>query len=88
MAMIWPSPAEELVEDWNDIPPEPIMEVKSSTIPDMLVLDAERLANPETVSNRIVYDSIDPSSMHKPKVNKNEEVDSLFEYIMWQSSST
>lgn len=40
---------------------EPFCDVRENIISDMLVHDAERLANPQSVLNRVVFDCIEPN---------------------------
>ena len=52
------------------VPPkgEPLYIRRPQLVPDMLLSDAERLAKPELVKNRVVYDSIEPNPI-KGKVS-------------------
>ena len=47
---------------------EPLYERRPQLVPDMLLRDAERLAKPDSVRNRVVYDSIEPNPI-KAKVS-------------------
>ena len=40
---------------------EPLQPVQEDLVSRMLMHDAERIANPHTVMNRVVYDAIDPN---------------------------
>ena len=40
---------------------EPLQPVQEDLVSRMLMHDAERMANPHTVMNRVVYDAIDPN---------------------------
>lgn len=48
---------------------EPLIEVQEDLVSQMLMHDAERMANPHTVMNRVVFDAIEPN----PNVSRREQ---------------